>query len=156
MEKLLFATLEEQRTARRWRAFVGSPWLAVLHLPDLDLTYRGTPSTDKSTPHTAVIEIEARSGPSRKASAEFIVAAAEGAFEDAGAQGVVLLINSPGWQPGAGRHHQRRTERLKAKYKEAAVCRGGGVLRLPPPITSPPSATASSSTRPASSAASAC
>src|SRR5688572_21473152 len=58
MEKLLFATLEEQRTARRWRAFVRLAWLAFFIFLIWTLTYRGTPSTDKATAHTAVIEIE--------------------------------------------------------------------------------------------------
>ncbi|MCG2595257.1 S49 family peptidase [Ramlibacter sp. XY19] len=118
MEKLLFATLEEQKTARRWRAFVRLAWLAFFIFLIWTLTYRGTPATDKATPHTAVIEIEGEIGPKQEASAEFIVAAAKAAFEDAGAQGVVLLINSPGGSPVQAGIINDELKRLKAKYKK--------------------------------------
>src|SRR4051794_26484429 len=118
MEKLLFATLEEQRTARRWRAFVRLAWLAFFIFLIWTVTYRGTPAADKSTPHTAVIEIEGEIGPKQEASAEFIVAAAKAAFEDAGAQGVVLLINSPGGSPVQAGIINDELKRLKAKYKK--------------------------------------
>src|SRR6478736_6658047 len=118
MEKLLFATLEEQKTARRWRAFVRLAWLAFFIFLIWTLTYRGTPAADKSTPHTAVIEIEGEIGPKQEASAEFIVAAAKAAFEDAGAQGVVLLINSPGGSPVQAGIINDELKRLKAKYKK--------------------------------------
>jgi protease-4 len=118
MEKLLFATLEEQRTTRRWRAFVRLAWLAFFIFLIWTLTYRGTPTADKSTPHTAVIEIEGEIGPKQEASAEFIVAAAKAAFEDAGAQGVVLLINSPGGSPVQAGIINDELKRLKAKYKK--------------------------------------
>ncbi|MDB5861022.1 MAG: peptidase [Ramlibacter sp.] len=118
MEKLLFATLEEQRTARRWRAFVRLAWLAFFIFLIWTLTYRGSPSADKSSPHTAVIEIEGEIGPKQEASAEFIVAAAKAAFEDAGAQGVVLLINSPGGSPVQAGIISDELKRLKAKYKK--------------------------------------
>src|SRR6185369_5803861 len=57
-EKLMFATLEEQRTARRWRSFIRLAWLAFFVFLLWALMHRGTPSTDKSSPHTAVIEIK--------------------------------------------------------------------------------------------------
>jgi protease-4 len=118
MEKLPFATLEEQKTARRWRAFVRLAWLAFFIFLIWTLTYRGTPTADKTTPHTAVIEIEGEIGPKQEASAEFIVAAAKAAFEDAGAQGVVLLINSPGGSPVQAGIINDELRRLKAIYKK--------------------------------------
>jgi protease-4 len=118
LEKLLFATLEEQKAARRWRAFVRLAWLAFFIFLVWALTYRGTPGTDKSTPHTAVVEIEGEIGPKGEASAEFIVAAAKAAFEDAGAQGVVLLINSPGGSPVQAGIINDELKRLKAIYKK--------------------------------------
>jgi protease-4 len=118
MEKLLFATLEEQRAARRWRAFTRLAWLAFFIFLIWALAYRGTPTADKTTPHTAVIQIEGEIGPKQEASAEFIVAAAKAAFEDAGAQGVVLLINSPGGSPVQAGIINDELKRLKAKYKK--------------------------------------
>src|SRR5258706_16361667 len=58
LEKLMFATLEEQRAQRRWRTFKSLAWLAFFVFLLWALMHRGTPSTDKTMPHTAVIEIK--------------------------------------------------------------------------------------------------
>jgi protease IV len=118
MERLLFATLEEQRANRRWRAFTRLAWLAFFVFLIWILAFRGTPSTDKTTRHTAVIEVEGEIGPKQEASAEFIIAAAKAAFEDEGAQGVVLLINSPGGSPVQAGIITDELRRLKAKHKK--------------------------------------
>jgi protease IV len=118
MEKLLFATLEEQKSARRWRAFVRLAWLAFFIFLVWALTYRGSTTGDKLAPHTAVIEIDGEIGPKNEASAEFIVAAAKAAFEDQGAQAVVLLINSPGGSPVQAGIINDELRRLKAKHKK--------------------------------------
>jgi protease-4 len=118
MEKLLFATIEEQRAQRRWRTFVRLAWLAFFIFLIWALAYRSTPGADKTTPHTAVIEIDGEIGPKSEASAEFVVAAAKAAFEDAGAQGVVLLINSPGGSPVQAGIINDELRRLKARYKK--------------------------------------
>jgi protease-4 len=118
MERLLFATLEEQKSARRWRAFVRLAWLAFFIFLVWALTYRGSTANDKTTPHTAVIQIEGEIGPKTEASAESIVAAAKAAFEDAGAQGVVLLINSPGGSPVQAGIINDELKRLKGIYKK--------------------------------------
>src|SRR5439155_19131075 len=65
-----------------------------------------------------VIEIEGEIGPKAEASAEFIIAAAKAAFEDEGAQGVVLLINSPGGSPVQAGIINDEIRRLKIKYKK--------------------------------------
>jgi protease-4 len=118
MEKLLFATLEEQRTARRWRAFVRLAWLAFFLFLFWTFSYRGTAPADKLAPHTAVVEIDGEISPDGEVSAEFIVAAAKAAFEDEGARGVVLLINSPGGSPVQAGIINDELRRLKAKYKK--------------------------------------
>jgi protease-4 len=118
LERLLFATLEEQKASRRWRAFVRLAWLAFFIFIIWALTYRGNVSPDKTSPHTAVIEIEGEIGPKSEASAEFIIAAAKAAFEDQGAQAVVLLINSPGGSPVQAGIINDELKRLKAKYKK--------------------------------------
>jgi protease-4 len=118
MEKLIFATLEEQKAQRRWRAFVRLAWLAFFIFLIWSLTYRGSGGADKATAHTAVIQIEGEIGPKSEASAEFVIAAAKAAFEDAGAQGVVLLINSPGGSPVQAGIINDELKRLKAKYKK--------------------------------------
>ena len=118
LERLVFATVEEQRATRRWRAFTRLAWLAFFIFLLWALLFRGVPSSDKLVPHTAVIEIQGEIGPDTEANAEFIVAAAKAAFEDEGAQGVVLLINSPGGSPVQAGIVNDELRRLKARYKK--------------------------------------
>jgi protease IV len=118
VEKLIFATLEEQRTARRWRNIRSLAWLAFFVFLLWALMHRGTPSTDKTTSHTAVIEIKGEIASGGEASAEGVVAGMRAAFEDSGAQAVVLLINSPGGSPVQAGIINDEIKRLRAKHKK--------------------------------------
>ena len=118
LEKLAFASLAEQKTARRWRVFVRLAWLTFFVVLAWIMLYRGTAITDKSLPHTAVVEIKGEIASGGEASAELIVAAMRSAFEDDGALGVVLLINSPGGSPVQAGIINDEIVRLKAKHKK--------------------------------------
>jgi protease-4 len=118
VERLLFATLQEQRTARRWRTFKSLAWLGFFMFLIWTLGFRGTPATDKAIAHTAVVEIQGEIGADQEANAEFVIAAAKAAFEDASAQGVVLLINSPGGSPVQAGIINDELRRLKALHKK--------------------------------------
>jgi protease-4 len=118
MERLVFATLNEQRAARRWRTFRSFAWLLFFVFLIWALGFRGAPKADKTLPHTAVVEVKGEIASDSDASAEFIIAAMRAAFEDAGAQGVVLLINSPGGSPVQAGIVNDELKRLKAKYKQ--------------------------------------
>jgi protease-4 len=118
LEKLLFASLNEQRLARRWRSFVRLAWLAFFVLLAWVVISRSGASQDASTPHTAVVEIKGEIASGADASAELIVVALRGAFEDAGAQAVVLLINSPGGSPVQAGIINDEIKRLKAIHKK--------------------------------------
>lgn len=118
MERLVFATLNEQRAARRWRTFRSFAWLLFFVFLIWALGFRGAPKADKTLPHTAVVEVKGEIASDSDASAEFVVAAMRAAFEDAGAQGVVLLINSPGGSPVQAGIINDEMKRLKAKYKK--------------------------------------
>ena len=118
LEKLAFASLNEQKATRRWKTFVRLSWLAFfIFLAWLALS-RSAPSTAKTTAHTAVVEIKGEIANGGDASAEFVVAAMKTAFEDEGAKGVILLINSPGGSPGQAGIINDEIKRLKAKYKK--------------------------------------
>jgi protease-4 len=118
MERMLFATIQEQRAQRRWRTFTRLAWLAFFLFLIWTLGFRGAPAADKLSPHTAVVEIKGEIGPEQEASAEFVVAAAKAAFEDPGAQGVVLLINSPGGSPVQAGIISDELRRLKGLHKK--------------------------------------
>ena len=99
LERLLFATVEEQRAVRRWRNFWRLVWVLLAGLAVALALGHGAPTANKSTAHTAVVEIKGEIADGANASAEYVVAAMRSAFEDEGAQAVVLLINSPGGSP---------------------------------------------------------
>jgi protease-4 len=65
-----------------------------------------------------VVEIKGEIASGAEASAELIVAALRSAFEDEGAQAVVLLINSPGGSPVQAGIINDEIRRLKAKHKK--------------------------------------
>jgi protease IV len=118
LEKLMFATLDEQRQQRRWRTFTRLAWLVFFLFLVWTLVYRGAPATDKALAHTAVIEVKGEIDSGSEANAEFIVAAMRAAFEDEGARGIVLLINSPGGSPVQAGIVNDEMRRLKAQYKK--------------------------------------
>ena len=116
LEKLVLGTLDEQRIARRWRNGLRLAWLAFFIFVAWALMSRASPSTDISTPHTAVIEIKGEIAAGADASAEAIVEGMRNAFEDDGAKAVVLLINSPGGSPVQAGIINDEITRLKTKY----------------------------------------
>jgi protease-4 len=118
LEKLAFATLNEQRLARRWRTFVRIAWLIFF----IGLAWagfsQGGSGQNVSMPHTAVVEIKGEIASGMEASAELLVSALRAAFEDAGAQAVVLLINSPGGSPVQAGIINDEIRRLKLIHKK--------------------------------------
>ena len=118
LEKLAFAALREQKATRRWKTFVRLSWLLFFIFLVWFGISRATPTTAKTTSHTAVVEIKGEIANGADASAEFVVAAMKTAFEDDGAKAVVLLINSPGGSPVQAGIINDEIKRLKAKYKK--------------------------------------
>ncbi len=116
LERLAFAALTEQKSSRRWKTFVRLAWLAFAACVAWVVFSRAAPSPDKTTAHTAVVEIKGEIAAGADASAEYVVAAMRSAFEDAGAQAVVLLINSPGGSPVQAGIINDEIVRLKAKH----------------------------------------
>ena len=118
LETLAMAVITEQRQARRWRNGIRLGWLVFL----VGLVWfgmdRGGTSADTSTPHTALVKIQGEIASGAEASAELIVSAMRGAFEDKGAQAVVLLINSPGGSPVQAGIINDEIHRLKALHNK--------------------------------------
>ncbi|MDP2219753.1 MAG: S49 family peptidase [Hydrogenophaga sp.] len=93
IEKLVFATLKEQQAA-------------------------DSVSTSIRTPHTAVIEIRGEIASGAQASASNVVSSLVSAFEDPGAQAIVLLIDSPGGSPVQAGIINDEITRLKALHNK--------------------------------------
>jgi protease-4 len=124
LEKLAFAALQEQQTARRWKNGVRLAWLLFAVLVFwLGWSYN-TPTTNPSTPHTAMVAIKGEIASEGDASAENIMAAMRSALDDSGSQALVLLINSPGGSPvqaGIINDEIRRLKKLHNKPIYAVV-----------------------------------
>ena len=118
LEKLAFAALQEQRTARRWRTFVRLAWLVFFVVAAWIAVHRNGSVTDITTPHTALVEIKGEIASGGEASADVVLTAVRAAFEDDGARAVVLLINSPGGSPVQAGIINDELRRLKAKYNK--------------------------------------
>ena len=118
LEKLAFASLNEQKATRRWKTFVRLSWLLFFVVLLWLVLHRGTPANSASVAHTAVVEIKGEIADGADASAEFINAALKAAFEDDGAKAVVLLINSPGGSPVQAGMMNDEIRRLKLKHKK--------------------------------------
>ncbi len=133
LERLLLAHLQEQRKARRWSVFfkfLGFVWLFILLFTVM--SYEG--DTFKSTgPHTALVELNGEIGGENGMSADSLIGALNGAFDDKHTKGVVMRINSPGGSPvQAGQVHDE-IRRLRAKHPKIPlyvvvddICASGG------------------------------
>lgn len=135
LEKIALEGLIEQRRKRRWSIFfkfLGFAYLTLLlgmamdwggesdHLPD-------------GKKHTALVQLEGVIQSKGDASAEAVINGLQSAFEDKGAVGVVLLINSPGGSPVQAGIINDEIHRLRAKYPKKPIytvvediCASGG------------------------------
>jgi protease IV len=118
LEKLVFAQLKEQQTARRWKNGIRLSWLLLVVFVFWTLFHRGQPSADLNTEHTAVVEIKGEISDGADANAERIVSAMKSAFDESTAKAVVLLINSPGGSPVQAGIINDEIRRLKALHKK--------------------------------------
>jgi protease-4 len=110
--------LADRRAERRWRVFFRMSWLIVFALLLWMALSARTSSTAPSAPHTALVEVRGEIAADTEASAELLVAALKNAFQDEGAQAVVLRFNSPGGSPVQAGIVNDEIRRLKALYKK--------------------------------------
>jgi protease-4 len=78
----------------------------------------GVHNADIARPHTAVVELQGEIASGGEVNAELVVSSMRSAFEDEGAQAVVLLINSPGGSPVQAGIINDEIRRLKALHKK--------------------------------------
>jgi protease-4 len=100
LEKLLFATLKEQRAARRWSIFFRLLVLGVIMFSLWAYFDFSTGSDIEALgKHTALIEIDGDIDTEGSGSADSVIPSLNKAFSDAGSAAIVLRINSPGGSP---------------------------------------------------------
>ncbi|WP_312568331.1 S49 family peptidase [Comamonas sp.] len=117
LERLVFATVNEQRQARRWRIFWRFLWVALI-VGGIWWMGRDGTATSMSGPHTAVVDIKGAIADDANASADFVIAAMRSALEDPGSRALVLLINSPGGSPVQAGMINDEIVRLKAMHNK--------------------------------------
>lgn len=100
LEHLAFASLREQRAARRWKYGLRLAWLLFLAVLAWVLLRQTSPGTSSPTlPHTAMVIIRGEIAADTQAGADVVIGAMRAALEDSGSQALVLLIDSPGGSP---------------------------------------------------------
>jgi len=132
LERLLLAHLEEQRKARRWGMFfkgLGLVWLFLLVV----MLFSYDHGFKSPGPHTALIDLNGEIGGDGGLSADSLISALNGAFEDGNTRGVVLRINSPGGSPVQAGQVYDEIRRLRAKHPKIPlyvvvgdICASGG------------------------------
>jgi protease-4 len=118
IEKLLLETVREQRATRRWKIFFRLSWLALLALVVWWWFQQAELAGSVRAPHTALVEVKGEIASGAEASADNVISSVRTAFEDEGAQAVVLLIDSPGGSPVQAGIINDEITRLKAVHQK--------------------------------------
>jgi protease-4 len=98
LEKLLMATVREQRAARRWGIFFKLLTLGVIIFALWAYVDTGA-DIENMGRHTALIEIDGAIESDGGGAADNVIPSLNKAFSDLGSVAVVLRINSPGGSP---------------------------------------------------------
>lgn len=116
LESLALELMRERRRERRWRLFFRCAWLGLaLALVWFTVSQRAHVG-GAAAAHTALIEVRGEIAADTESSAESLIASLRSAFEDPGAQAVVLRINSPGGSPVQSGMVNDEIRRLKALH----------------------------------------
>ena len=134
LERLVFATVREQRAARRWGIFFKLSFLLLAFFVIWAYFDFGTGSgTESLGRHTALIEIDGSIDDEGSGAADTVIPSLNKAFADAGSAAVVLRINSPGGSPVQAGIIVDEIQRLKKGYPNKPlyvvvdeICASGG------------------------------
>ena len=134
VNRLAFASLNEQRRARRWNVFFKV--LLALYLGAILLLYwpgEWPDTAGSGEKHTALVELKGIISDEAEASADNVISGLRDAFEDDNTAGVILRINSPGGSPVQAGYIYDEMKRLREKYPDIPlyavitdICASGG------------------------------
>jgi protease-4 len=134
VNRLAFASINEQRRARRWNTFF--KLLLAAYLGILLLMYWPSDWTAGGLgkeKHTALVELQGIISDQMPASADNVINGLRDAFEDKNTAGVILRINSPGGSPVQSGYINDEIRRLRKKYPDTPLyavisdtCASGG------------------------------
>ena len=133
LAKVAMAAVTEQRRARRWGIFFKLFFIVYLLLLLMMVWPDGDSAMNVGKSHTAIIEIKGVIADDGDASADNVVKALRGAFDDKHTQGIILRINSPGGSPVQAGYISDEIKRLRGKHPDMPVyavvtdmCASGG------------------------------
>jgi protease-4 len=133
LNRLAFASLNEQRRARRWGIFFKV--LTFLYIGAVLFYFPGDFRDTAITggPHTALVEVQGVIASDSDASADLIVTGLRSAFKDKNTKGIILRINSPGGSPVQAGYVYDEIKRLRKEHENIKVyavivdvCASGG------------------------------
>lgn len=135
LDRVLMASLQENRRSRRWGVFfklLGFAYLfsllaLVVWSDKLDIAQASLKD------HTALVEVDGIIAPDSKASADNVITGLRNAFKDKKTKGVILRMNTPGGSPVQSRYINQEITRLKKEHPKIPVyavvvdmCASGG------------------------------
>lgn len=134
LEKVLLASLTEQRRARKWNNFFKGLFFLYLLITLIALSgWFSTSEVASTGPHTALIDLKGVIDAEGQASAEKINASLDQAFKDANTRGVIIRINSPGGSPVQAGYINDEIKRQRAIHPDTPIyavimdlCASGG------------------------------
>lgn len=136
LEKLVMASVKEQRKTRNWGIFFKILGFSYLFFILYLMLGHSSGRTDKMAPggkHTAVVELQGVIAAGKTASAESINESLRDAFKDKNTKGVILRINSPGGSPVQSGMINDEIRRLRGQYPNIPlyavvddICASGG------------------------------
>lgn len=133
LEKLAFATLREQRAARRWNIFFRLLTFGFIAVGMWIALGYSQQDAEVVGPHTALIEIDGTIESGTSGSADAVIQALNRAYSDDSSVGVILRINSPGGSPVQAGMINDEIVRLRQEFPKKPlyvvvdeICASGG------------------------------
>lgn len=116
LQRLAFASLTEQRRARRWGIFFKLFFAVCLLVILLLILGSGLSGRSLGSHYTALVDLDGTIAANSEASADNVIAGLRNAFEDSSTVGVIIRANSPGGSPVQSDYIYEEIKRLRAKY----------------------------------------
>jgi len=121
LEKLAFASLNEQKKTRRWGIFfklffVGYFVILLIVASGDGISSKADPSGD----YSAMVDLQGIIAPGTEASADMVVSGLREAFKSK-AKGIILRANSPGGSPVQANYIYNEIKRLRTKYADKKI-----------------------------------
>lgn len=120
LERMVFASIKEQRRSRRWGLVI--KFLVLAYLFAMLLVFlpikKGAINQAALSPHAAVINVNGIISQDSDANADAIAQGLREAFDNSHVRGIILRINSPGGTPTQASLIYDEIKRLRGLYPE--------------------------------------